>query len=199
MKKQKVLVLGAGKDLNQRLFGEEPLGPLFSDNFEEVVTVDIDYNVKPTYICRIEGIWPQALRQRDFDEVHAYEALSLVGAGASTFFAGWRNIWEALKPDAHVFATTPWWQSVWAFQDPGTGQVYSTEKLHYLSQDYYKEAMTTGYNKTFWRAPYNFKICYSQMRGADPRTAGFAFVLQKESHEPDTSTTTNEGAIRETP
>lgn len=182
-KQNKVLVLGVGRDLTQRLNVSDSAGPTFADNFHQVVTMDIDPHVKPTYVCSLDHPWPATLRQGDFDEVHAYEVLTLVGAGASGFFQVWANIWDALKPGGLAFGMTPWWESVWAWQDPSTKQVYSQEKLNYLSQSYYKEAMTTGYNQSLWRPPYSFITRASQQRGANPRTAGFTFVLQKEIYE----------------
>jgi hypothetical protein len=146
--------------------------------------MDIDPEVNPTYVYSIEDTpWGNELQREDFDEVHAYEVLHLVGADARGFFAIWESIWKALKPGGLVFAMTPWWESVWAFQDPSSKQVYSHQKLEYLNQKYYKEAMTSGYNHSLWKPPFSFIIRASEQRGANPRTAGFVFVLQKEVYE----------------
>lgn len=179
-KQAKVLVLGVGRDLTQRLNTDPTSGPYFADNFEEVVTVDRDWRVEPTYCFPLEHDWPKALRNSDFDEVHAYEVLHLVGrsGSAADFFALWRRIWDALKPGGLVFAMVPWWESVWTFQDPSTTQVYSEEKLKYLDQAKSKGPMFTQYTR-YWPNSYNFIQRLSEMRGTDPKNAGYIFVLQK--------------------
>jgi hypothetical protein len=99
------------------------------------------------------------------------------------FFALWRQIWDCLKPGGIVCASTPWWESVWAWQDPGHRRVYSTALLTYLSQDEYIKQIghtaMTDY-RSVWPPPYSFGLRYANMAGDNPKEAGFQFVLQKE-------------------
>lgn len=173
-------MLGCGRDLTQRLNTDPASGPTFADNFEQVDTMDTDYKVEPTFLCSIDGPW---WYYTNYDEVHAYEVLHLAGRGADGFFKVWRNIWQALKPGGLCFAMVPWWESVWAFQDPASVQVYSPEKLQYLNQRYYSQPTTTGYNHSAWVPPYSFVARGSWMRGTNPKLAGFSFVLEKEVYE----------------
>jgi len=180
MKKDKVLVLGSGKDLTQRLNTSSEAGPTFADNFEEVVTLDYNPGVGADYQISIQELWPVELQNGSFDEVHAYEVLHLVDG--IKFFVVWKNIWNALKPGGLAFATVPWWESVWAFQDPLSRDVYSRERLQYLDQGYYSKPAVSSYNLEVWTPPYHFVQVVSQIRlGKDnnPKTAGYAFVLQK--------------------
>jgi len=188
MLKKAVAVLGAG---NSRLHKVrtglpaelEALGPSFDDNFEEVVTVDMDEASKPSIVFDLTAeLWP--LPASHFDEVHAYEVLEhLTPQGDyKAFFTLWANIWYILAPGGLVCATTPWWESLWVWQDPGHRMCYSPALLTYLSQrEYEKQVGTTAMTdyRKFWPKPYSFMVRHAEMSGDDPKHAGFTFVLQK--------------------
>lgn len=191
MKRDSVLVLGAGNSRLQHIIVDEKLGPLFDDNFEKVVTLDKDEASKPDIQWNLEGFpWP--LPSEYFDEVHAYEVLEHLGGMGDyeAFFAIWKEIWRVLKPGGLVCATTPWWQSVWAWQDPGHRRVYSPELLLYLSQEQYERQVgvtsMTDY-RAFFPKPYSFKIRKAFRNGDDPLGAGFLFILEKETPDADRS------------
>jgi SAM-dependent methyltransferase len=203
-----VLVLGAGNSLRQNIkIGKnvqeaEAVGDFFSDNFEEVVTIDMDPGCKPTYVWDLQEFpWPVnkehfdavhayevlehlSIPEGKFDEVHAYEVLCNLGGVGNWkfFFQLWKEIWNCLKPGGLVCASTPWWESVWAWQDPGHRRVYSPHLLTYLSQEEYKKQVgktaMTDY-RGVWHPPFNFHLVFTSQRGEDPKTAGFNFVLQK--------------------
>lgn len=184
MKQGRVLVLGAGTDRAQRINSSPLCGPTFDDNFEEVVTVDHNMAVKPTRCFDLNHpAWPDEVQKQDFDEVHAYECLHMVGqpGSATSFFTLWKQIWLALKDGGLAYVTVPWWESKWIHQDPGIVRTYTPELLFYLNQrDYNKPAMT-DYSE-LWYPPFSFVPRYTGMRGADPKNAGFTFVLQKERY-----------------
>lgn len=206
MKQGKVLVLGCGNSRRQNIIiaenapNLEAKGPNFEDNFEDVWTLDMDPGAKPKILWDLERLpWPVPKAEFDqvhayevlehlsgpFDEVHAYEVLcNLGGVGDwKFFFALWRQIWEVLKPGGLVCATTPWWESVWAWQDPGHKRVYSPYLLTYLNQaEYIKQIGHTAMTdyRSVWPPPYSFRLVLAQMSGDDPKTAGFQFVLKKE-------------------
>lgn len=190
-----VLVLGCGnrREMGIQLAkpGETPPASLkFEDNFRDVWTIDIDPYAKPKVEWDLERFpWP--VPNNYFDEVHATEVLEHLGqmGDYNFFFALWRQIWDTLKPGGVVCASTPWWESVWAWQDPGHRRVYSPQILLYLDQHQYewqigKTAMT-DYRRIF-PPPYSFITRWAEMTGgeegkpADPKNAGFGFVLQKE-------------------
>lgn len=205
-KKGKVLVLGCGNSRKHVMHvGSEAdlatMGTTFDDNFEDVWTIDMDPGAKPKILWDLEKLpWPvpkasfdqvhayevlEHLSAGGFDEVHAYEVLCNLGAVGDWkfFFALWRQIWDVLKPGGIVCATTPWWESVWAWQDPGHRRVYSTELLTYLDQDeYIRQVGVTAMTdyRSVWPPPYSFKVRHHAQRGEDPKSAGFEFVLQKE-------------------
>lgn len=188
MLKKAVAVLGAGNSRMQKVRTGLPeeleaLGPTFQDNFEVVTTVDMDEASKPNFVFDLTNeVWP--LPGNTFDEVHAYEVLEhLTRQGDyEAFFTLWRNIWSILKPGGLVCATTPWWESLWVWQDPGHRMCYSPALLTYLSQAQYEAQVgvtaMTDYRK-FWPKPYSFHLRHAEMSGANPKEAGFTFVLQK--------------------
>lgn len=185
--KDRVLVLGAGNrrahDVRGATTQEEfdALGPNFSDNFREVVTIDIDPTTNPDIVWDLtEFPWP--VENEQFDEVHAYEVLEhlVYNGDYRGFFRLWQEIWRVLKPNGLVCASTPWWQSIWAWQDPGHRMVYSSALLTYLDQDEYERQIgtttMTDYRR-FWPKPFSFKKAWWEMSGKDPEVAGFKFIL----------------------
>jgi len=185
MKKKQVLVLGAGLDRQQRVVLGASNGPTFADNFDRVITLDKSAACSPTVKMDLaDPYWADYVRLTygESDEVHAYECLHLVehygGSRPWGFFRLWKAIWEVTKPGGLVAVTTPWWESKWVFQDPGTVQVYTPEKLWYLDAAHSERPMMTNYD-SLWPAPYTFTIGYAAQRGDDPKNAGFTFILVK--------------------
>jgi len=102
-----------------------------------------------------------------------------MGSGARSFFTIWRNAWDLLKPRGLVVATVPSPKGIWVWQDPGTTQVYSVEKLWYLDQAMYEKVPgMTDYREDLWPKPYSFKLVHQQDNGH-----GLTFVLEKERDE----------------
>lgn len=191
-KKDSVLVLGAGNSRKQRMVFA-PKGEAvdqasdFSDQFNEVVTIDIDPATKPTHLWDLE-MTPWPVPREHFNEVHAYEVLEHLGAQGDyrAFFRIWREIWEVLKPEGIICATTPWWQSIWAFGDPGHRVVYSPACLVFLSQRQYEEQVgTTSMTdyRSLWPKPYDFMGVHLHQASPD----SFRFVLQKGGKLADTT------------
>lgn len=172
--KERVLVLGSGRDPKQRIAISPAEGDkLFSDNFKEVVTVDLKGN--PTYRIDVRNtpwtIWPE----NTFDEIHAYEVLNLL-----PFFPIWREMWKVLRPGGLVVATVPHWSSKWAWNDPATLTVYSEEKLWYLNQKKYEEhPIMTDYREDSWRKPFNFEIRHA-LTTADSSGEPMGFIMVAE-------------------
>lgn len=187
--KDAVLVLGCGNSRNQNLkvadTDEEvaAMGDTFDENFHHVWTIDMDPEAKPKILWDLTDLrWP--VPRVFFDEIHAYEVLEhLTRQGEfEDFFALWRKIHDCLKPGGLVCATTPWWESMWVWQDPGHKMCYSPGLLSYLSQQAYKDQVgttaMTDYRK-FWPKEYNLEARYSKMSGTDPKNAGYQFILER--------------------
>jgi len=192
----KALVLGAGASDTMRV-GLSPVGKgqcpkTFGEAFkpENIWKVDINPKCNPRIVHDLE-VFPWPLPTGYFNEIHAYEVLEHLGTVGDYkfFFQLWRQMWDLLAPDGVVAASTPWWQSVWAWQDPGHKRVYSTELFVYLNQDEYASQIgrtsMTDYRE-FWPPPYHFRCRYFERTGDDPLNSGFSFVLQKESWHADT-------------
>lgn len=190
MLKDAVLVLGAGNSASQKLkvaaTDEDvaAMGENFSDNFRDVWTVDMDEAAKPRLLWDLTDFrWP--VPREYFDEIHAYEVLEhLTRQGEyEDFFALWRKIHDCLKPGGLVCASTPWWESLWVWQDPGHRMCYSQGLLIYLSQAEYQKQVghsaMTDYRRV-WPREYNLVTRHAQMTGPDPKLAGFNFILQRE-------------------
>jgi hypothetical protein len=182
--KDNVLVLGAGNSSKQMVFTGDPEGPLFSNNFKHITTIDIDPASRPDLEWDLEKLpWP--VPSNEFDEVHAYEVLEhLGGMGDYQFyFSLWKQIWEVLKPGGFVCATTPWWESVWAWQDPGHRRVDSLESLIYLDQKQYEaqigKTSMSDYRRVF-PPPYSLTVMQAFMNGENLKNAGFVFCLRKD-------------------
>jgi hypothetical protein len=191
-----VLILGAGNSKLHKVQimtpGAEPGGPAFSDNFKDVWTIDMDPSAHPRVLWDLENFpWP--VPQGYFDEVHAYEVLEHLGrlGDYEAFFATWKEIWGALKVGGLVVATSPWWESVWAWQDPGHRRIYSRELLAYLDQKEYSRQIgvtaMTDYRRVF-PPPFSFNFMTDAKHSPgteeggpfDPKCGGYMFVLKKE-------------------
>lgn len=83
--------------------------------------------------------WP--LADESFDECHAYEVLEHLGqqGDAKSFFGTFSEIYRILKPEGHLFATVPMWNSIWAWGDPSHKRVINQGSLAFLSQQEYKK------------------------------------------------------------
>lgn len=176
----KVLVLGSGRDLTQRIAIEPSKeGVPFSENFDEVVT--LDERGEPT----IKGNFLDARLEPDsFDEIHAYEVLHIISdeyervQKDTRFFTIWGKLWRILKPGGLVVGTVPHWNSKWVYATPAEVTVYTPELLWYLDREKYAEHLVmTNYLEDLWPEPYNFRLLRS-MTGDEGNN--FIFVLGKE-------------------
>lgn len=188
--KERVLVLGAGNSLDHRLRVAESneelaaLGDKFGDNFKEVHTVDWDSSVGATFNFDLSSAyaWAKHIEPDHYDEIHAYEVLEHLHRQGDFmhFFSIWKSIWSALKPKGLVVATTPRWDSIATWGDPGHTAVYNELVLSYLSQDEYakqvgKTAMS-DYRRWF-PPPFSFR---ARLVEYAEDGSGFRFCLEKE-------------------
>lgn len=166
----KELLIGAGNARIKEL--------AFKDNKEwsELVTLDIDPASNPNVLWDLNDL-PLPFWDEEFDEIHAYEVLEHIGQQGDwrTFFAQFSEFYRILKTGGHLFATTPSWNSEWAWADPGHTRIISMGTLTFLDRsEYEKQVGKTP--MTDYRHVYNgdFEIVHS-----DVKEDRFAFVLRK--------------------
>lgn len=164
------LLIGAGNSKKKELALPQ------RQDWEDVVTLDIDPHCEPDVVWDLSDL-PLPFEDDTFEEIHAYEVLEHVGQQGDwrTFFKQFDEFYRILKPGGYFFATTPMWDSQWAWADPGHSRVISSGTLLFLDQqEYEKQVGKTP--MTDYRHVYNgdFEIIHAQEAGER-----FAFVLKK--------------------
>ena len=147
------------------------------DEWADVVTLDIDRDCEPDVVWDLHHM-PLPFEDETFEEIHAYDVLEHVGQQGDwrTFFAQFDEFSRILKPGGHLMATTPTWDSVWAWGDPGHSRIISEGTIHYLDQDHYDvvgKSTMTDYRHIYKS---DFSIEHSQESGER-----FCFVLRKKA------------------
>jgi len=129
----KTLLIGAG---NRR---DRLIGGNGSKAFENLTTLDINPDCKPDVLWDLEKL-PLPFPDDEFDEIHAYEVLEHTGRQGDYkfFFDQFTEFWRILKPGGLLCATTPAWDSMWAWGDPSHTRIINEGTLVFLSQHEYK-------------------------------------------------------------
>ena len=154
------LLLGCGNDLRKQMAipGKE--------EWRDLVTLDIDPDSDADIRLDLHHL-PLPFADETFEEIHAYEILEHVGQQGDwrTFLAQFTEFHRILKPGGHFFATTPCWDSMWAWSDPGHTRIISQGSITFLSQDNYKDVGKTP--MTDYRHVYkvNFEIVHAGEQG----------------------------------
>jgi SAM-dependent methyltransferase len=134
------LLVGAGRR-HERLIainGDRP--------WNKLVTLDINPDHKPDVVWDLTKR-PLPFDDDTFDEIHAYEVLEHLGTQGDwrAWFGEWSEWWRILKPGGVIVGTSPSWDNVWAWGDPGHTRVMTTEAFTYLSQaEYTKQIGVTA-------------------------------------------------------
>lgn len=164
------LLIGAG---NRR---EKDIALPESREWEDLTTLDFDESSSPDVLWDLNDL-PLPFEAESFDEIHAYEILEHVGQQGDwkTFFRQFDEFYRLLKPGGHFFATTPAWDSMWAFADPGHTRVIAPGSLTFLDREEYEKQVGKT-PMTDYRSHYkgNFEIVHAKEVGEK-----FGFVLKK--------------------
>ena len=163
------LMLGCGSLRKKRL---KPEG--IQDAFKNLTTLDISPSCNPDVVHDLNQLpWP--FEDESFDEIHAYEVLEHLGSQGDykSFFAHFDEIHRILKPGGHLMASTPAWDKIWAWSDPGHTRVISEGTLIFLDRDNYgrEDSPMTDYRDIYKG---DFKL-----EGLREAADSIYFVLQK--------------------
>jgi SAM-dependent methyltransferase len=162
------LLIGCGNSRKKKL-------SFSADDWSGLVTMDHDPNCGADILHDLEDLpWP--LDDDSFDEVHAYEVLEHLGRQGDyrSFFAHFAEIYRVLKPDGHLIATCPSWQSIWAWGDPSHVRIVSQASLVFLNQQSYRDQVGTTAMTDFrrlWKG--DFEAVHSEDNGK-----AFTFALR---------------------
>lgn len=166
----KELLLGCGHNRKKRLKPE-----FAKENWQNLITLDINPSTNPDVVWDLNDLpWP--FEDDQFDEIHAYEVLEHFGQQGDwkAFFAHFEEIWRILKPGGHLMASTPAWDKVWAWSDPGHTRVISEGTLTFLAQ----EAYETADDKTPLTDYRNYYKGDFECLGLQEEAASLYFVLE---------------------
>lgn len=139
-KLRRELLLGCGRSRAKRVTGS--WGP---KDWTHLTTLDMDADVLPDVVHDLD-VCPYPFPSDSFDEVHAYEVLEHTGHAGDWrfFFRQMFELWRILKPDGLLVATTPMWDSPWAWGDPGHRRVFCKEMFLFLDRSEYAQLGQTS-------------------------------------------------------
>jgi hypothetical protein len=132
--RETVVLLGAGSSMVRRI----TVNGKADFTKQWVRTVDYNRSHMPD-ICHDLNVLPWPIEDNSAHEVHAYELLEHLGrqGDAVSFFGTFYEIWRILVPGGVLAATTPRWDSIWAWGDPSHTRVISHASLVFLDQTQY--------------------------------------------------------------
>ena len=131
----KELLLGCGHNRKKRLKPE-----FAKENWQNLITLDINPSCNPDVVYDLNKTpWPFEADQ--FDEIHAYEVLEHLGQQGDyiSFFNTFNEIHRILKTGGCLMASTPSWDGIWAWGDPGHTRIISEGSLTFLNRDNYED------------------------------------------------------------
>jgi SAM-dependent methyltransferase len=166
----KELLLGCGTSRVKRLKPE-----FATEAWQNLITLDMNPAVRPDVVHDLNRTpWP--FQDNQFDEVHAYEVLEHLGQQGDyrSFFAHFEVIWRILKPGGYLLASTPSWDGIWAWSDPGHTRIISEGSLVFLDRERY--ATKDGANPMT-----DYRFCYRgdfTLEGMRTQNDSLYFVLK---------------------
>lgn len=163
------LLVGCGTDLSKKVRIST-----IPKEWCELVTLDSDAGLSPHVVHDLNNI-PYPFGDDTFDEIHAYEVLEHCGRQGDWrfFFDQFTEFHRILKPGGWFCASTPMWDSLWAWSDPGHTRIISEGNLMFLSQEFYAQCGKTP--MTDYRRWYSADF---EVVSAGEKKGIFAFVLR---------------------
>jgi SAM-dependent methyltransferase len=164
------LLLGSG---NSR---EKKIRPAWRpQTWTHLIALDMDPNCKADCLADIEDGLP--FHDNTFDEVHAYEVLEHLGQQGDyrSFFQHFAELYRILKPYGILVGSTPKWDSVWAWSDPGHRRIVSPSSLVFLNQaEYARQIGVSPMTDYRWLWKNDFRLVWTQDQGDS-----YNWILQK--------------------
>lgn len=162
------LLIGCGNSRVKKLH-------LGTAEWNELVTLDFDPDCNPDVLHDLT-VFPYPFEDNTFDEIHAYEVLEHLGAQGDwkAFFDLFGELHRILKPEGLILATTPMWNSLWAWGDPSHTRIINVGTVQFLSQKQYaqqigKTPMTDF--RHYWKK--DFDVVHTEEKGGT-----FVFALK---------------------
>jgi SAM-dependent methyltransferase len=166
------LLLGCGNDRRKKIRLKD-----HGAEWHNLTTLDMSAETNPDVVFDLDRLPAERLPFEDdtFDEVHAYEVLEHFGRQGDWrgFFGQFAEFWRILKPSGLFIATTPKWDSPWAWSDPGHTRIISRESLIFLSQAQYAQV---GSNPMSDYRPW-YKADFDVVAADDNDPDTFKFIL----------------------
>lgn len=152
------LLIGCGSNWAKRMTIDG------TKEFSNLRTLDYNADHNPNIVADL-NLFPYPFMDNEFDEIHAYEVLEHTGTQGDYkfFFAQFSEFWRILKPNGHLLAICPKWDSVWAWGDPSHTRTLQKEQLVFLSQaEYERQVGVTPMSdfRNIYKA--DFQIIYSE-------------------------------------
>lgn len=155
------------------------LAPGSSPFFQNPLRLDINPKCNPDITTDLDRLGTGLLPVPDnrVDEIHAYEVLEHLGRQGdfAHFFHEFHEYWRVLKPHGYFCATVPWFESLWAWGDPGHRRVINVGTLIFLSRREYEKQLgrTAMSDYRHYLGDTDFDVIMTQHIGDN-----FHFVLQ---------------------
>jgi SAM-dependent methyltransferase len=149
MSKYRELLAGCGSNRSKKVVLNG-----YGSAWKNLETADFNNDHNPMWTVDFEKL-PYPFPDDHYDEIHAYELLEHTGTQGDYrfFFDQMSEFWRILKPGGILVGTTPMWNSVWAWGDPGHRRVIQKESFIFLDQDQYRVQV----GKT---AMSDYRFCY---------------------------------------
>lgn len=174
------LLIGCGNDRKKQItFKEIP-----AEWSKDLITLDWSEDCNPDVVHDLNQL-PYPFDDNMFDEIHAYEVLEHCGTQGDYrfFFNQFEEFHRILKPGGWFIGSSPNWDGVWAWSDPGHTRIISPQMFSFLSQsEYEKQVGETAIT--------DYRHCYQgdfELYAFKEQEHNFGFVMRaiKDGYKPE--------------